>query len=264
MNSPAEIAKVYSDIGAGKTRISSSKLFLLGVMAGAFIALGAFGSSVASCLVEPLAVGRVLSALVFPIGLMMVLCAGAELFTGNCLIILSVLDKKTTIKGMLRNWLLVYLGNFVGGVFIALLIVASGSMGLYSGALAEATVKTATAKATIPFSDALLKGILCNFMVCIAVWCAFGASDLWSKIIGSYMPIFLFVLSGFEHCVANMYFVPAGIFASIRYGFPAQGLSWLNFVIRNLVPVTMGNIIGGAIMIGALYWYVYMEGNSRK
>jgi len=264
MNSPAEIAKIYSDVGAGKTRISTSKLFLLAVMAGAFIAMGAFGSSVASCQVEPLALGRFLSAAVFPIGLMMVLCAGAELFTGNCLILLSVLDKKASVTAMLRNWLIVYLGNAVGGIFIALLIVASGSMNLYSGALAEASVKVATAKCTIPFTDALLKGILCNFMVCLAVWCAFGAKDLWGKIVGSFLPVFLFVLSGFEHCVANMYFVPAGIFASFRYGYPAQGLNWLNFIVRNLVPVTIGNIVGGAIMIGALYWYVYMEGNSRK
>ena len=264
MKSPAEIAKIYSDVGAGKTRIPNSKLFLLAVMAGAFIAMGAFGSSVASCGVEPLAVSRFLSAAVFPIGLMMVLCAGAELFTGNCLILLSVLDKKTTIKGMLNNWLIVYLGNAVGGILIALLIVASGSMGLYNGALAEGAVKVATAKCTLPFTDALLKGILCNFMVCLAVWCAFGAKDLWSKIIGSFLPVFLFVLSGFEHCVANMYFVPAGIFASFRYGFPAQGLNWLNFIVFNLIPVTMGNIIGGALMIGALYWYVYMEGNTRR
>lgn len=264
MNSPAEIAKIYSDVGAGKTRISFGRLFVLSILAGAFIALGGFGSSIASCGVQPLALGRFMSAAVFPIGLMLVLCAGAELFTGNCLILLSVLDKKASVKGMLKNWLVVYLGNAVGGIAIAWFVVFSNSIALYDGQLIAATVKTAVAKSTIPFTDGLLKGILCNFMVCLAVWCAFGAKDLQSKIIGSYLPIFLFVLCGFEHCIANMYFVPAGIFCSAFFKIDANGLSWIAFVVKNLIPVTIGNIIGGSLFVGAAYWYVYLQGNTAK
>ncbi len=264
MNSPAEISKIYSDVGAGKTRMPFGRLFVLSILAGAFIALGGFGSTVASCGVQPLALGRFMSAAVFPIGLMLVLCAGAELFTGNCLILLSVLDKKATVKGMFRNWLIVYVGNAIGGIAIAWLIVYSNSIGLYDGELIKATVKTATAKSTIPFIDGLLKGILCNFMVCLAVWCAFGAKDLQSKIIGSYLPIFLFVLSGYEHCIANMYFVPAGIFSASLHNIPHEGLTWIAFVVKNLIPVTIGNILGGSLFVGAAYWYIYMQGNTSK
>ena len=265
MNSPAEISKIYSDVGAGKTRITFGRLFVLAILAGAFIALGGFGSTVASCGVQPVALGRFLSAAVFPIGLMMVLCAGAELFTGNCLIFLSVLDKKATVKGMFYNWIVVYLGNAVGGIAVAWLVVYSNSIGLYNGDLAQMTVNTALAKTVkLTFTQGLLKGILCNFMVCLAVWCAFGAKDLQSKIIGSYLPVFLFVLSGYEHCIANMYFVPAGIFVSSLYSIQAEGLSWLSFLVKNLLPVTIGNILGGSLFVGAAYWYVYIQGNTAK
>ena len=260
MNSPVEVAWKYAEAGVGKTSMPIGRMFLLGIFAGAFIALGAFGSAVASCGVPTPAVGRVLSALVFPIGLMMVIVAGAELFTGNCLLVVPVLQHKATFNGMIKNLIVVYLGNFVGSVLIALMVVYSHSSSLYDGALAKAMVGTAVAKIHLTPLDALLKGILCNFMVCIAVWVSFAADDVAGKIAALYLPIFLFVLSGFEHCVANMYFIPAGIFASHEYGIAADGLTWLSFICDNLLPVTLGNIIGGSILAGMGYWLVYLRG----
>lgn len=264
MNSPAEIAKIYSTIGSGKTKLPFWKLLVLSIFAGAFIAFGAFGSTIASCQVEPAALGRFLSAAVFPIGLMMVLCAGAELFTGNCLIYLSVLDKKAKIKGLLYNLIVVYIGNAIGGIFFAWLITYSNSIGLYDGALAQMAVKTAVNKVHLPFGEAFLKGILCNVMVCIAVWIAFGAAELTDKILGSYLPVFLFVICGFEHCVANMYFIPVGIFSSMKFAISAPGLNWATFAINNLIPVTLGNIVGGSIFVAAGYWFIYLKPSKKS
>ena len=263
MNSPSEIANIYVSVGIGKTRPSFLKMFVLGCMAGAFIAFGALGSSVASCGIQPAALSRVLSAAVFPIGLMMVLCAGSELFTGNCLVIIPVLTRRIPLKDMLLgNWLPVYLGNLAGSMVVAALVVFSHTPSLYGGALAQAMVSVASAKVHINPIDAVAKGILCNFMVCIAVWISFGAKDSFGKIAGPFLPIFLFVLCGFEHCVANMYFIPVGILASWIYNMPMPGLNWLTFVAFNLLPVTVGNIIGGCGMVGCIYWYVYLKGRK--
>ncbi len=263
MNSPSEIANTYVSVGIGKTRPSFLKMFALGCLAGAFIAFGALGSSVASCGIQPAALARVVSAAVFPIGLMMVLCAGSELFTGNCLVLIPVLTKRISPKDMLLgNWLPVYLGNLAGSLLIALLVVFSHTPSLYGGELAMSIVTTATNKVHMSIVDALLKGILCNFMVCIAVWISFGATDSMGKIAGPYLPIFLFVLCGFEHCVANMYFIPVGILTSWVYNMRAEGLNWLTFLFFNLLPVTIGNIVGGCGMVGCVYWYVYLKGRK--
>ncbi len=260
MNSPAEIAKQYVEVGATKTRLPILKVFVLAIFAGIFIAIGGFGSTVASCGVQPSALGRFLSASVFPIGLMMVLIAGAELFTGNSLILSSVLQKKTTVVRMLINWCVVFIGNFVGSVFVAWVVTKSQAIELYDGELIQATLRTAIAKVNIPFFSAFLKGIMCNFMVCIAVWVSFAAKDLAGKILALYLPIFLFVLCGFEHCVANMYFIPAGIFVASTYDLAAAGLNWGTFVLNNLISVTLGNIAGGALLVGCGYWYIYLKG----
>lgn len=260
MNSPVNIAWNYAEAGIGKTTMPIGRMFILGIFAGAFIAFGAFGSSVSGTGVQPAAVSRILSAMVFPIGLMMVLVAGAELFTGNCLLVVPLLQHKITFQAMLKNWIVVYIGNFVGSICVALLVVYSHSPSLYDGALAKAIVATATAKVSLSPLDALLKGILCNFMVCIAVWVSFAATELAGKIIALYLPIFLFVLSGFEHCIANMYFIPAGLFVTYEYGIESSSLTWLSFICDNLLPVTLGNLIGGAFLAGIGYWLVYLRG----
>ena len=262
MNSPSEIAKLYSAAGAAKTRNSVSKTFVLAIFAGAFIALGALGSSIANCGVQPAAVSRLLSALIFPVGLIMVVVAGSELFTGNCLIIISVLDKKTSTLAMIKNLVTVWIGNFVGAMIIVILCTYGHVYSLYDGQLAQSAVNTALAKVNLSFMDGFLKGILCNIMVCIAVWMTFAPKQISGKILAGYLPIIVFVLCGFEHCVANFYFIPAGILASMEYNIPCPGLNWGSFLLKNELPVTLGNIAGGSVFVGLGYWFVYLKGNK--
>ena len=259
MKSPAEIAVTYETVGKSKTEMPVLKTFILGIMAGAFIALGGLGSQIASCDAANASAGRIISSVVFPIGLFMVLVGGAELFTGNCLILIPVLSGKAKVSGMLKNWVLVYFGNMVGGLIIALLAAFSHIYSFDGGTLAENVVATAVTKANISFSDGLLRGILCNILVCMAVWCAFAAEELAGKILALWLPVMLFIIGGFEHCVANMYFIPAGLITSSLYGISADGLSLFGFFVTNLVPVTIGNIIGGGICVGATYYFAYLK-----
>ncbi len=259
MKSPAEIAVRYESVGKSKSEAPVLKTFLLAIMAGAFIALGGLGSQIASACAPDPSTARILSSIVFPIGLFMVLVGGAELFTGNCLIAIPVLSGKAKVSGMLRNWIVVYLGNMVGGFIIAALAVFSHTYSFNNGALALSVVSTAITKSTISFSDGLLRGILCNILVCMAVWCSFAADELAGKVFALWLPVMLFIIGGFEHCVANMYFIPAGLMTSAVYGIPAEGLSLFGFFVTNLIPVTIGNIIGGAVCVGAMYHAIYLK-----
>ena len=265
MYMPNEIAKRYANAGANKTKQEVTKMFILAIFAGIFISLGAFGSQVMSAGSNNAAIGKFLSALVFPVGLLMVIIAGAELFTGNSLILVSVLDKKTDVLGMLKNWIVVYIGNMVGSIFIAYLLTYSHSYNLFENGLAQMAVNTAVSKVSLTFTDAFLRGILCNILVCISVWVSFAAEDVAGKILGLFLPVMLFVISGYEHCVANMYFIPAGILVSNEYKIQGSGLSWYHFLVDNLLPVTLGNIVGGACIVGAGYYFVYLhEKTDRK
>lgn len=264
MYGPPEIAKRYSKAGAAKTKLPLSKMLILSFFAGAFIAFGAFGSQVASADAGTAAsVGKLMGALVFPVGLLMVIMAGAELFTGNNLIIISVLDRKATLAGMLRNWVVVYMGNFLGSVFVAAMLTFSHAYSAFGGAVAQTAVATAQTKVTLTFPDAFLRGILCNILVCIAVWVSFSAEDVAGKIIGLFMPILLFVVSGYEHCVANMYFIPAGMFVSAEYGIDAN-ITWSGFLLGNLLPVTLGNMIGGVGIVGLGYFFSYLYNTAEE
>ena len=260
MYGPAEIAKRYSEAGAAKTRLAMPKAVILSTFAGMFIAFGAFGSQMVGLNggSDPLA--KLAGAAVFPVGLLMVLMAGAELFTGNSLIIISVLDGKATVKGMLRNWVIVYIGNFIGSIFVAVMLTYSHAYSQFGGQLAESVVATAQNKVLLSYPDALLRGILCNILVCIAVWISFSAEDVAGKILGLYLPIMLFVASGYEHSVANMYFIPAGILTSMEYGIEANAaLTWQGFLVHNLLPVTVGNVIGGVCVVGLGYFFAYLH-----
>jgi formate/nitrite transporter len=259
MKSPAEIASRYENAGKGKTELSAGKTFILGILAGAFIALGGLGSQIASCCIGDPSTARLVSSVVFPIGLFMVLIGGAELFTGNCLIIIPVLSGKAKLSGMLRNWVLVYFGNMVGALLIALIAAFSHIYSFDNGSLAELVVKTAVTKANISFGDAILRGILCNVLVCMAVWCSFAADELAGKVLALWLPVMLFIVCGFEHCVANMYFIPAGFLASFVHGISAEGLSMFGYLVTNMIPVTIGNIIGGSLCVGAAYYTVYLK-----
>ncbi len=268
MFSPKEVAEKYVGIGIIKAKLRTSKMFLLGIMAGLFIALAAVVSNTASSVITNASAARVVSGAVFPVGLLMVLLAGSELFTGNCLMIIPVLEKKLKIREMLKNWIVVYVGNFVGAVIVALIVYYSGQLDLFGGALAVTTIKAAATKCSLTFGKAVLLGIMCNFLVCIAVWISFAADDVAGKIAGLFMPIFAFVVSGFEHSIANMYYIPAGLLAASNSDYYAAAsetvtnianLSVGNFFLNNLIPVTIGNIIGGMILVGCSYWFIYLK-----
>ena len=268
MNSPAEIAKNYIAIGKTKANMAFNKMFLLAVLAGAFIAFGGVGSATAAVGVTPSSVGKLISGCIFPGGLTLVLLAGSELFTGNCLLSIPLLEKEITVKQVLRNWIVVYFGNMVGGMLVALGLVYSGQYNMFDGNMAVSVFSTAIAKCTLSFSDAFIKGIFCNILVCLAVWVAFSAKDSAGKVISLFFPILIFVVCGFEHCVANMYYISAGLFgknipsyvaAAETAGLDLSALTWKNFFIINLIPVTFGNIVGGAVCVGAVYWYIYLR-----
>ncbi|HKL10137.1 MAG TPA: formate/nitrite transporter family protein [Clostridia bacterium] len=248
---PGEITKAWIEIGKKKADLEIGKMLMLGILAGMFIGLGAHADIVIiQTLGKNIDVGlaKFLGAAVFPVGIMLVVIAGAELFTGNCLISLAVMDKRATLDKMLKNWTVVYAGNLIGSVLLALLLSKSG---LYAPeAMSEKALAIASGKLSLTFTQAVIRGIFCNVLVVLAVWMQAGAKDISGKILAMWFPVMLFVLSGFEHSVANMYFIPLGKFLGL-------GISWTQIWIANLVPVTIGNIIGGAILIPMAYWYSY-------
>lgn len=262
--SSVEILEKTSDASIGKASGSFWKLLILAVLAGAYIAFGAQASAMVSFNLTSdtatLGLGKLVSAAVFPVGLMMVVMCGAELFTGNCLMITGVLERKIKVSGMLRNWGIVYIGNLIGSLVIVAFMSCSGLWESGGGLLGAAVVKTAVSKVSLDFGRAFVLGIMCNWLVCLAVWMATGAHETVSKIFSIWFCIGLFVLSGFEHSVANMYFIPAGIAASGNDAFvqlagvDASVLTAGNFVLKNLIPVTLGNIVGGGMFVGIIYW----------
>ena len=258
--SPAEIARNYINVGKGKVNTPIPKMLLLAVMAGAFIALGGVGATTAAVGVQPASVGKLMGACIFPGGLTMVLLAGSELFTGNCLLTVPLLEKEIKLSGMLKNWVVVYVGNFIGGILVAAGVVYSHQISLFDNGMAVSVISAAAGKCALSFTDALIRGIFCNFLVCIAVWVSFAAKDVAGKIIGLFFPIMIFVVCGFEHSVANMYFIPAGMIAAGNDAFvqlldlDPSCLTVGNMIINNLIPVTLGNIVGGSIFVGMIYW----------
>lgn len=258
MHSPLEIAKHYVDIGIHKTMLSAFKMILLGFFAGMFIAFAGIAATTASTTLGSTSTGRLIAAIVFPAGMAMVLIAGSELFTGNNLIIISVLEKKVSVLMMLKNWFFVYIGNFLGAFFVALLVTFGHVPDLFGGSLAQSVVNSGIARTDLSFSDSFIKGILCNILVCIAVWMAFASKQVSGKLLISFWPVMIFVLCGFEHCVADMYFCMAGLFTSAEYGIESGSLTFTNFITHNLIPVTLGNLIGG-ISVGVGYWLAYLH-----
>ena len=266
--SPAEVAKNYISTGKAKVNTPIPRMLLLAVLAGAFIAIGGVASTAAAATVSSASAAKLVTACVFPGGLTMVLLAGSELFTGNCLLTIPLLEREITWGGMLKNWLFVYLGNFLGGLLVAAGVVFSHQLSLYGNGMALSVLSTAAAKCSLPFGDAFLKGMMCNFLVCIAVWISFAAKDVPGKILGLYFPIMMFVVSGFEHSVANMYYISAGLLAKLvpayasaaaEAGLDLSALTAGRFLAGNLLPVTLGNILGGAVCVGCAYWFIYLR-----
>ncbi|MBR0596720.1 formate/nitrite transporter family protein [Sinanaerobacter chloroacetimidivorans] len=267
---PAEILDYTISMAQDKVNGSFSKLLILSVMAGAFIAFAAEGSNMAAFNLfsnpETYGLGKVLAGAVFGTGLMLVVLAGGELFTGNTLILAAICEKKVKLGSMLRNWVIVYVGNLIGSLFIAYMMANSGLFESGAGMLGAVTLKTAVYKVNLDFISALFLGIMCNWLVCLAVWISYGAETMTGKIFAVFFPIWLFITSGFEHSVANMYYIPAGIFvkgnsvfAELAHlsGDALASLSWSSFFLHNLIPVTIGNIIGGGLLVAMGYWYVY-------
>ena len=260
--------------GIKKTKLTTKKLILLGIAAGFFIGIGAEASSLAMHGISNVGLARTVAGAVFPIGLMLIVLLGGELFTGNCLISMAVYDKKAKLKGMIRNLIIVYISNFIGASLMAWMINNCGQLNFSDGGAGAFTIKVALGKVGIDPMQAIVSGILCNVLVCLAIFMAATAKDVAGKCIAIFFPIFVFVISGFEHCVANMYYIPAGIFAAHNplyaakatelYGITAEQLSGLNFgtMFSNLIPVTIGNIIGGMVFVGLLYWYLYRKKES--
>ena len=269
---PAQILEFTSEVGVIKTQKSVFSLLILGFLAGAFIAFAAEGSNMAAFNLfanpDTYGLGKVLAGAVFGTGLMLVLVAGGELFTGNTLILTAVLDKKVTVRGMLRNWLIVYIGNFIGSIFIAYMMNKSGLFNSGNGMLGGQPIKIAAYNTGLPFISAFYLGIMCNWLVCLAVWVSFAAQDVMGKLFACFFIIGLFITSGFEHSIANMYYIPAGILAKGNQTWveaahisdvQLAGLNWAALFIKNLLPVTLGNIVGGSGLVGLLYWVSFKK-----
>lgn len=268
---PPEMAQKAEQGGVAKANLSFGKMWTLSVLAGAFIALGAvFATTAIAGSTLPFGINKIIAGLVFCLGLILVIIAGAELFTGNNLIVMAWVSKRVTTQQLLRNWGIVYIGNFTGAILTAILLFLSKQYTFGGGAVGQTALNIANAKGDLGFLQALVLGMMCNVLVCLAVWLCMSARTTTDKILSILFPITAFVAAGFEHSVANMYFMPIGLL--IKSGAPASfwqaigtnaaaysHLTWYNFFVTNLIPVTLGNIIGGAGMVGLVYWFVYLR-----
>ena len=264
---PKEIADRIEQISVSKSVTDPLRVFALALLAGAFIAFAAaFFTVVTHGSNMSLGVTRLLGGLVFCLGLILVVVAGAELFTGNNLLVMACVDKKISLKQLLLNWTVVFFGNLCGSLGVVLLIYLSGHWLMGNGAVGAQAVMIANSKVNLGFMQAFFSGILCNALVCLAVWLCFASHTVTDKILAIIFPITAFVTLGFEHSVANMYFIPAGMLAKsnqevMKIVGDSINLSHLNLVgfIYNLVPVTLGNIIGGSVFVGMIYWFIYLR-----
>ncbi len=267
---PVEMARKAEGVGVVKACMSTANTFVLSVLAGAFIGLGAiFATTVTAGSADvPFGVVRLLGGLAFSLGLILVVVAGAELFTGNNLIVMAWASKRVRTVQVARNWMIVYAGNFVGAIVTAVILFAGKQYEFGGGAVGVQALSIAAAKTNLGFVQAIALGALCNGLVCLAVWLCYSARTTTDKILSIIPPIAAFVAAGFEHCVANMFFIPMGLLIKSDDAFlSAHGdsipdlsnLTWGRFIGANLVPVTIGNIVGGAVMVGAIYWFVYLR-----
>jgi formate transporter len=269
---PLEMAGKAENTGVNKAQLNSFRMFALAILAGAFIALGAVFSTTATTggSALPYGVVRILGGLTFSLGLILVVVAGAELFTGNNLIVMAWASHKVSTWQLLRNWIIVYLGNFVGSVLTAYMMFLAKQYEFSGGTLGLNALNIAHAKSSLGFMQAIVLGIFCNALVCLAIWLCMSARSTTDRVLAIVPPISAFVAAGFEHSIANMYFIPVALFIKMGASpeFWAQigktaadfpNLTWGNFFLVNLLPVTIGNIIGGAVMVGLVYWSIYLR-----
>jgi len=274
---PSTMAARAEESGVKRATTDPITLFALSILAGAFISFGAiFATTVSAGTVGmPYGVVRLLSGLVFSTGLLMVIIGGAELFTGSNIIVMAWASRKVTTRALLLNWVISFAGNFVGAIATAALMFYTTQYTFGGGAVGLTALSTANAKTSLAFIPALTLGIMCNALVCLAVWMCFSARTNIDRVVSIIPPIAAFVAAGFEHSIANIYFIPMGLF--IKIGAPDSfwrsigktaadfpELTWSNFFVGNLLPVTIGNIIGGSIMVAAVYWFIYLRKVSAK
>ena len=261
---PREIAQRVESVGVAKAHLETLPLLMLGVLAGAFIGLGAlFFVLVKSDATLSWAVSQVLGGVVFSLGLLLVVVAGAELFTGNNLLAMAWADGKITSAEVLRNWILVCTANFVGAAGLAVLVFLSGHPDLNGGAIGRTVVKIALAKQDLSFSQAFFRGVLCNVLVCMAVWMAMGGRSVVDKAVAIVFPVSAFVAAGFEHSIANMYFMPLAMLIQQSGAGPAglDAVTWGGMA-ANLAAVIAGNLVGGSVLVGLTYYVIYRRGQS--
>lgn len=255
---PAEISEaIAKGFGKNRTAMPIMRMIILGICACVFIGFGSYGFTVATANAGPgfeATIAKFMGAAVFPVGLMFVVMFGAELFTGNNLLTISLCKQDVSWGEMLRNWGVVWVANLIGSVVLAWLMLQSG---LYGEAMIARAIAIAEAKVAIPLVEVIIRAIFCNIFVVLAVWMQAGAKDIISKIFAIWFPIMLFVLSGFEHSVANMFFIPMGLFAG-------ADITWGQIFINNIIPVTIGNIIGGAVLVPAAAYYAYCKGAKKE
>ena len=286
---PAEMAARAESLGVRKAEMPFLTMFMLSVLAGAFISLGAIFSTTISAggmtitaadgtvlfnAGLPYGVTRLLMGLVFSLGLILVVVGGAELFTGNNLIVMAWASGKVTGPALLRNWVIVYLGNFLGSIGTVVLMFLTKQYTFGANSVGIAALKIGVAKVDLTFLQAIALGILCNGLVCLAVWLTYSARSTVDKIVAIIFPITAFVAAGFEHSVANMYFIPYALFikdfdpnfvTTVGAKVPQLDLlTWQAFLVKNLIPVTIGNIIGGSILVAAVYWAIYLRSEKVK
>ena len=270
ISTPPQIVAANMNAAKSKTELSLGRMILLGIFAGMFIAGGASASSLAMHAISNVGLARLVAGTIFPVGLMMIVLVGGELFTGDCLMIMGCVHGKFSVSKMVKVLIVVYLSNLVGSLLFAGLVYASGQYNYTNGMLGAFTIKVALGKVNLSFGAAVASGILCNIFVCMAVLMATAARDISGKIWGIFFPILTFIVSGYEHCVANMYYIPAGIFAAANEAYVTSGvnnamfaadqlanLNWVNFVVKNLIPVTIGNILGGMVFVGLPLYLIH-------
>ncbi|MDO5859295.1 formate/nitrite transporter family protein [Methanobrevibacter sp.] len=258
--SPVETAKAISATAGAKDSANIVNVILLSFLAGAYIAFGGLLAVVASAGMlkagAPMGLEKFVFGAVFPVGLIIVVLAGSELFTGNVMFMtLGVLDGNASVGGLAKNWVLSWIFNFVGALFVAYVLAFMGGIAPAdpTNAITAKAIAVSEAKVKLDFVTAMIRGIGCNWLVCLAVWLANASDDIIGKIVGIWFPIMAFVCIGFEHSVANMFFIPLGMFLG------AEGVNWGSIIINNLIPVTIGNIIGGAVFVACIYWYTYLK-----
>jgi len=270
---PAEMARKAEKIGEKKANLDWIALLSLSIFAGAFIALGAiFATTVVAGVgdILPYGIARLLAGMVFSLGLILVVVGGAELFTGNILIVIAWISRRVSTGSLLRNWSIVYIGNFIGAVLTAAISFLSGQYAFGNGVVGLGALTTASSKVHLGFIQAVALGILCNALVCLAVWLTYSARTTTDRILAILFPVSAFVAAGYEHSIANMYYLPVAIFIKTyapasfwdtigRNSADFSQITWNSFLVNNLIPVTIGNIIGGAILVGAIIWLVYLR-----